>query len=70
MVKVPDKPNFFVAEAAKILNMHRVTLYRKIERGEIEVHFYSERITIIPRESIIAYLKKTEKQRLDTHSVA
>lgn len=37
MTELPDKPWLFVTEAARLLKIHRSTIYRWIEAGEVEV---------------------------------
>jgi len=62
--RIPAKEEFYPPEVARIMKIGVREAYRKIEKGDLDAEFRSERQTIITRVALIKYLIRTEEKRL------
>jgi excisionase family DNA binding protein len=55
VITVPNKPLFFVSEAAVLLGISAMSVYRMIERGDLETHLRHKPYRI-PRAALVKHL--------------
>lgn len=55
-IDIPDKRLFRPEEVARLLGVHRTTVWRMIQSGELPALFVRPRIRRVPREALVRIL--------------
>lgn len=65
----PDPRWFSVAEAATIMQVSRMTVYRLISSGHL-THSRDNNVTLVPEEALHEYIRDAHAVERDTHAAA